>query len=199
MKTLPEKVRAVKQVYARLDKEIASFQKDSGLACISGCGECCKKADIEATPVEFLPLALQLLDEGRAESVYDELLQKQDSLCHVFRPFVTNFGGMCNEYPNRGLICRLFGFSARRDKEGRPELVTCKLLKTEREEHYQLALSNIKEGKKVPIMTEYYSRMASIDPSLNTFYPINTAMQKALEVVLHYYTYRKRRKPSTKK
>ena len=64
MKTLTGKVRAVKREYLKLDREIANFTRQSGLHCIKGCGECCKKPDIEATPLEFLPLALKLFDEG---------------------------------------------------------------------------------------------------------------------------------------
>jgi hypothetical protein len=41
--------------------------------------------------------------------------------------------------------------------------------------------------------------LVSVDPSLSDFYPINEAMAKAIEIVLHYYAYRKRRKPSPKK
>jgi Fe-S-cluster containining protein len=197
MKTLTGKIRAVQRVYMRLDREIAKLQSESGLHCLSGCGECCKKADIEATPLEFLPLALKLYDEGKAEQAYEEIKEKSDSLCYVFRPYVTNFGGMCVEYPYRGLICRLFGFTARLNKEGTKELVTCKLLKTQETEAYQRAITNIKNGKPVPIMSEFYTRLSVIDPSLNDFYPINQAMAKALEVVLHYYAYRRRRKPTS--
>ncbi|MFM9006423.1 MAG: YkgJ family cysteine cluster protein, partial [Flavobacteriales bacterium] len=99
MKSLPQKVTAVKRVYARLDKEIASVQQSSGLHCLSGCGECCKKPDIECTPLEFLPLALELFDAGKAEEAWVELNQNKQSLCYVFRPHVTNFGGLCNAYP----------------------------------------------------------------------------------------------------
>lgn len=194
MKTLPQKVNAVKKLYSRLDKEIASFQKDSGLHCLSGCGECCKKPDIEATPLEFLPFALQLFDEGKAEAALEEIEKKEDSLCYVFRPHVTNFGGLCNEYPNRGMICRLFGYAARRNKEGGAELVTCKLIKEQQEGNYTRTVNELKAGKKIPVMSEYYSQMAGIDHNLVDFYPINQAMVKALETVLHYYAYRKRKK-----
>ncbi|MBX7052320.1 MAG: YkgJ family cysteine cluster protein [Flavobacteriales bacterium] len=197
MNSLPAKVKAVKKVYERLDREIAQLQRESGLHCLSGCGECCKKADIEATPLEFLPLALQFFDEGRAEQVLEELNQSQDPLCYVFRPHVTNFGGLCNEYPNRGLICRLFGFTARRNKEGDAELVTCKLIKEHQQSLYETLIAEIKSGKKIPVMSEYYTRVTSIDPGLTQFYPINQAMAKAIETVLHYYAYRKRRKPKS--
>ena len=194
MKSLPEKVQAVKRVYARLDKEIDTMQQSSGLHCLSGCGECCKKPDIECTPLEFLPLALELYDEGRAEQAWEELQNQHNNLCYVFRPHVTNFGGLCNAYPNRGLICRLFGFTARTNKEGQRELVTCKFIKEDQAQAFIKVTEELKAGKKIPVMSEYYTRLTSIDPTLTEFYPINQAIQKALEVVTHYYAYRKRRK-----
>lgn len=193
MKTLTGKVRAVQRLFLRLDREIAKLQQESGLFCLSGCGECCKKPDIEATPLEFLPYALKVFDEGKAPAVYEELSASSSTLCHVFKPYVTNFGGLCNEYPTRGLICRLFGYSARINKEGQKELVTCKLLKEQRTEAYDQAVANIKAGKNVPVMSAYYTRLQSIDPQLAQFYPINEAMCKALEVVMQYYAYRRRR------
>jgi Fe-S-cluster containining protein len=196
MKSLPEKVTAVKRVYARLDKEIAAMQQASGLHCLSGCGECCKKPNIECTPLEFLPLALELYDDGRAEQAFEELQKQHNSLCYVFRPHVTNFGGLCNAYPNRGLICRLFGFTARTNKEGRRELVTCKFIKEEQAIAFSQVTEELKAGKKIPVMSEYYTRLTSIDPTLAELYPINQAIQKALEVVMHYYAYRRRKKRS---
>jgi uncharacterized protein len=195
MSTLPQKVKSVMRVYDRLDRDIAKFQDKSQLRCLNGCGECCKKPDIEAGIVEFLPLALDLYDRGIAESTLDELANKPDSLCHVFRPHITHFGGMCNAYPHRGLICRLFGFTARVNKDNQRELVTCKYIKTEQSEAFNNATAAIAKGENVPIMSEYYYRMQSIDPNLQGFYPINVAMAKAIEIVLHYYAYRKRRKP----
>ncbi|MFN8777479.1 MAG: YkgJ family cysteine cluster protein [Flavobacteriales bacterium] len=194
MKTLTGKVRAVRRVFLKLDREIATFQRDTRLHCLSGCGECCKKPDIEATPLEFLPLALSLYDEGKAESVLHEV-RSNTGVCHAFRPHITSFGGLCHVYPDRGLICRLFGFSARRDKEARPELVTCRLIKEQQAEAYEEARVMIAQGKHVPVMSNYYSLLSGIDPDLARFYPINEAMARALEVVLAYYAYRRRRRP----
>jgi Fe-S-cluster containining protein len=194
--TLPQKVRAIRRVYARLDADIERMQKASRLHCLSGCGECCKKPDIEATPVEFLPLALDYFDRGEAESVHEQL-GDSSTTCFVFRPHLTSFGGLCNAYPDRGLICRLFGFTARVNRLNQPELVTCKFIKSEQAKEFESWNTQMASGASVPIMTNYYSRMASIDPGLNTMMPINQAMRKALEVVMHYYAYRKRRKPRT--
>lgn len=198
MKTLTGKVRAVQRVFLKLDREIAAFQKETSLHCLSGCGECCKKPDIEATPLEFLPLALNIFDEGRAEEALDQL-KGNEGLCYAFRPHITSFGGLCDVYPDRGLICRLFGFSARRNKEGKPELVTCRFIKEEQKSFFDEANQKIARGKHVPVMSNYYSLMSAIDPELMSFYPINQAMAKALETTLAYYAYRKRRKPAMRK
>jgi uncharacterized protein len=197
MSTLPQKVKSVMRVYEQLDKDIAKFQSATQLHCLSGCGECCKKPDIEAGVIEFLPLALDLYDRGLAESTLAELSEKKDSICHVFRPHMTKFGGLCNAYPHRGLICRLFGFTARINKDEQKELVTCKYIKEEQSEHYRDAVDRIAQNEYVPVMSEYYYRMQSIDPGVQGFYPINEAMAKAIEMVLHYYAYRKRRKPKS--
>jgi hypothetical protein len=67
-------------------------------------------------------------------------------------------------------------------------------LKTQQADQYNQAIENIKAGKKIPVMSEFYTRLSSIDPSLANFYPINEAMKQAVMTVLHYYAYRRRRK-----
>ena len=57
---LVEKAKAVDLVLHELDEEIKKFQSWSLLGCALGCGKCCFKPDIEATPLEFLPLALKI-------------------------------------------------------------------------------------------------------------------------------------------
>ena len=192
MKSLPQKVQQVKKVYERLDAHIDRLQQTSGLRCISGCGQCCKKPDIEASPVEFLPMALDWFDQDIHWDQYEQLQTKTEPTCFVFRPHVTSFGGLCDAYPNRGLICRLFGYSARLNKEEQKELVTCKILKDEMPHEVSRASE---AGKELPVMIHYHSRMSSIDIQLNDRMPINLAMQKAIETVAAYYAYRKRRKP----
>jgi len=190
MVELEEKVRAVEQVFLNLDSEIARFQSTSTLHCKFGCGRCCTKADIEATVLEFLPFALFLYNEGKAEEWYERLKSTDSSICLIFNP--TQAGvGLCSEYVYRGLICRLFGYSARTNKHGVHELVTCSIIKTEQSEAYQKAEVTIESGGEVPVLSDYYMQLHGIDYLLTKdFYPINTAMLKAIETVLHYYAYR---------
>jgi hypothetical protein len=99
--------------------------------------------------------------------------------------------GLCSEYSYRGLICRLFGYSARTNKYNEPELITCQIIKTEQTELFENAVEEIGKGVKVPIMSQYYMQLQAVDFDLTReFYPINTAISKAIETVLHYYAYR---------
>ena len=98
---------------------------------------------------------------------------------------------MCSQYQHRGLICRLFGYSARTNKYGARELVTCQIIKTEQTENYEAARVKIEKGDPVPVMSQYYMRLHAIDPDLaQEFFPINEAIRRAIEVILHYYAYR---------
>lgn len=187
---LEEKVLAVERVFAGLDKAIAEFQKESGLSCKWGCGKCCFKADIEASALEFLPFALYLYRNNAAEQWLERLGRNESPVCLILNP-TQNAAGLCSEYPYRGLICRLFGYSARTNKYGRKELVTCQIIKTEQPEQFQDAEVAISAGKPVPVMSDYYMQLHAIDFRMaQEFFPINEAIKRAIQVILHYYAYR---------
>ncbi|HEY3429874.1 MAG TPA: YkgJ family cysteine cluster protein [Cyclobacteriaceae bacterium] len=188
--TMEERVQEVESVFKKLDQEIASFQSWSGLHCKFGCGKCCFKPDIEATILEFLPFAYHLYKNDQAFEWLEKLRSSDSSICLILNPTQSG-AGLCTEYAHRGLICRLFGYSARTNKYGDRELVTCQIIKTEQSSNYQLAVDTIKTGNDVPMMNQFYMQLHAIDMDLTRdFYPINIAIRKAIETVLHYYAYR---------
>ena len=71
--SIAHKVRSVERLFARLEIEINAFQKSSGLHCLAGCGKCCTKPDIDATPLEFLPYAFDLFLAGKADETLEKL------------------------------------------------------------------------------------------------------------------------------
>jgi uncharacterized protein len=188
--SLVEKVHAVEEVFRDLDEAISTFQSWSTLHCKFGCGKCCFKADIEATALEFLPFAHHLYLNDQATEWLDKISRSENPVCHILSPTQSG-AGLCSDYQYRGLICRLFGYSARTNKYGKKELVTCQIIKTEQESAFTTADLKIGENGSVPVMSNYYMQLHAIDPELaRDFYPINTAIKKALETVLHYYAYR---------
>lgn len=187
---LEEKVTAVEAVFEKLDREIATFQEGSGIHCKFGCGKCCYKADLEATPLEFLPFALYLYKNDLALEWFERLKNASSPLCLILNPTQSG-AGLCSEYKHRGLICRLFGYSARTNKYNQKEYVTCQVIKTEQHENYETASKKVEEGAAIPVMNQFYMQLHSIDMELTRdFYPINEAIRKAIEKVLSYYAYR---------
>lgn len=191
--TLLQKVQSVESLFNRLDKEILQFQSKSGIHCIAGCGKCCNKPDIEATVLEFLPLGHFFYKNGLADEKLSQLSVETSPICQLFTLQVLGkHGGMCNDYPHRGLICRLFGFSSGRNKYGNRTLITCKPIKNELPAKYKNALALMDQGGEMPSWSRYYQDLQDIDYNLSTeFYPINKAIKLAIEYVLQYYFYNK--------
>lgn len=187
------KVQRVEELFNRLEMEITAFKSETSLHCLTGCGKCCSKPDIDASPLEFLPWAFHLFLNGKAEEVLLELQHSSNSTCHIYRPLalLEEFNGSCSNYRYRGLICRLFGYAASRDKYGKLRLATCKIIKEDQVKNFNNTEEAISKGLYVPIFTDYYMQLAQIDYRLaTTMLPINDALKRAIEEVLQYYAYR---------
>jgi|TARA_R110002033_G_scaffold112351_2_gene157685 hypothetical protein len=191
--SMESRVKAVEALFAGLDLEIATFQSQTGLGCKAGCGKCCTHPDIDASPLEFLPWAFQLFLNGKAESTLEELRISESAICPLYRPLsvLDSTSGRCGDYKYRGLICRLFGYGASRDKMGELRLATCKIIKENQADLYENSKVAMKNGLYVPIFTDYYMNLNQIDFRMgNVILPINKAMKAAIEEVLQYYAYR---------
>jgi hypothetical protein len=191
--SIQQKVKAIEQLFNGLQKEINTFQLATKLHCNSGCGKCCNKADIDASPLEFLPWAYHTFLNGDASQTLDKLEQEESANCILYRPLSVHQqnSGQCSNYKYRGLICRLFGYGAGRDKVNKLRLATCKIIKEEQYKDFENAQIAISNGLYVPIFSDYYMQLNRIDFRMgNQILPINEAMKSALETVLHYYAYR---------
>lgn len=189
--TIERKVQLVEMLFYQLEEEGERFKKESRIGCVSGCGKCCTYPDIQASPLEFLPWAFHLFLNGEAENTLDNLKNNYASSCHIFKPTSLLGTGSCGEYKYRGLICRLFGSAASRDKYGNLRLSTCKIIKEGQADKFVTTEEAIAKGLPVPIYTEYYMQLNQIDYHLGQLMlPVNKALKVALEEVLHYYAYR---------
>ncbi len=175
--------------YDEISKEFSHFQVDSKLTCITGCGKCCFKPDIYCSPIELLPMALQLLKSGEAEKYLELSLSKQDERC-VFLNVSDerSFKASCSQYAFRPLVCRTFGVSARHFKNGKIDFSVCKTLKDNKPEEfnnliqYQENLNNV----KLPFIDLCKSRLVTLDPQfLDSEFPINKSLRIILEKILY--------------
>jgi hypothetical protein len=191
--TIESKVKLVEQLFEKLKIEIDHLQSESNLHCISGCGKCCTTPNIDASPLEFLPWAFHLFLNGKAEDTLRDLNHKTNSNCHLYRPLtiVDSNNGSCLNYIYRGLICRLFGYAASRDKYGKLRLITCKIIKENQQDNYLNTTEAISKGLYIPVFSNYYMNLFQIDNTIgNLMLPINQALKRAIEEVLNYYAYR---------
>ncbi|GMQ25805.1 hypothetical protein Aoki45_24870 [Algoriphagus sp. oki45] len=190
--SLVEKARAVQELFSELEEEAKTFHQEGGLGCLSGCGFCCSNPKVPASPLEFLPLAFDLESKGIADEIAKQLaMEEEPGSCVVYRKLSEDGKkGFCGNYSQRGLICRLFAASARRNqKSGKKELITCKPLKEERAEAYRIVSEKINDTMEIPMASQWYTRLSDIDDHLNQLYPINQAILLALELVLTYRFY----------
>ncbi|NCB39381.1 MAG: YkgJ family cysteine cluster protein [Erysipelotrichia bacterium] len=189
MISLYHKVQKVESLQKSVDKDTKVFKRHACIECESFCAECCRYNDVTATSLEFLPFAWHAYKLGLLEQWLEDLEKNESQQCIFLRQDADKWG--CKIYPVRGLICRLFGFSAITDKNGRPVYAACRILKQHRPETASRAGLYVVGGGKVPVISTYYRRLASIDPSTgNDFMPINQAIKKALEIVYFHCLYR---------
>lgn len=189
---LVEKSQLVVALFKELEEESKTFQREGGMGCISGCGFCCANPKIPASPLEFLPLAFNLYDKGLAEEIANQLaMEETPGNCIVYRSQKEDEKkGFCGNYQYRGLICRLFGTSIRKNnKTGLKELITCKILKEQKAENFIKVNEKINSGMEVPFAPAWYTQLNEIDENLSKQYPINQAILMALELVLRYKFY----------
>lgn len=172
----------LQNLYEEMGKTFRDFQTSSGLTCLSGCSECCLNPEVEATPLEMIPMALKIIELGLIDQIYQELENSEGLPCIVLK------NGKCSLYEQRPSLCRLFGASGFIDKNGKTSLSLCKLIKKDKP---QLAenLSSF-PPTETPIMANWSRILSTLHPELNkNRQQINVALKMALDQVALYLNY----------
>lgn len=190
MQRLKQLSLQVETVFADIGQSYAQYQRDRGLFCRSGCGECCLHPGIEATVLEMLPLAYSLVEQNEAERTLDALAEQQQDGCFFYqRHSADSKMGQCSVYQKRPGICRLFGAAGYNGREGEVQLSVCKNIKADHPVAYADTLIAL-ESDPPPMIRNGKEQIRQIDYELGGInYPINEAMRQALEKVLfeQYY------------
>jgi uncharacterized protein len=172
----------VLELYVQADAAVSRFSAASGLSCPSGCCSCCLSEKVEATTLEMLPLAFHLFRTRQAELVLKRLEKQQGSnRCILFRPERSDAdGGACSQYPCRALVCRLFGFAGSNDRNGRPRLAYCRIMKQQAPALSSQLLDNA-AVEHLPLFHDFGMAITTLHPHLGTSRrPINLAIREAL-------------------
>jgi uncharacterized protein len=184
-------VRSVEEVFRELDEHLALMALKSGMKCLHLCNACCRNAEIEASPIEFIPLAAALYQSGQVDQFLARLDKSDETeFCVLLSPDAWKMGNWaCTDYAKRGLVCRLFGYGYRLNKDGIPELVTCKVMK----ESIPEAVANARRQgydnpDEVPLFRNYSMQLFSIDSDLVIpQLPINKAIRLAIEKLYFHF------------
>jgi Fe-S-cluster containining protein len=179
-------ITKISDIYKKLDKTVTRFQSATTMYCPSGCAICCQNRWVETTILEMLPMGLEIYRRHREEAVLASIQEKenqQDTVCVLFiaDPLLRE-DSACSFYPWRPLLCRLFGFAVRKNKYGKHELSTCKIIKNRNPAMVQRAEIAVSHGLKVPVYQNAFMRIASLHPGMGYGrLPINQALSSALE------------------
>jgi len=120
------RIREIRKVYEVLEEKQKQFCSRFNIHCKGGCGKCCEHFNPDITEVEAEFLAYGLIVEGIDEQVLKllENLKEDSEYCPLYN-FEDN-EHHCSIYKWRPLVCRLFGATASKGKEGEPEFRKCK-------------------------------------------------------------------------
>jgi Fe-S-cluster containining protein len=186
--------REVESLLEELGSRAAAFARACGLACRAGCGDCCVNPAVECTPLEMLPAARALLEEGVAEAVRTRLSSPptpDEEAC----PFFERRGhaadgrvqGRCGRYAQRPVVCILFGAAARDDGHGGREVLACRVMKHDDPARVERANAVAKgmSASDATLASEAALVLTGICPRRGaTRVPLREALRMALEDVL---------------
>lgn len=178
-------IKTVLDAYHDVDRQIAALCRITDLRCPEGCGLCCENRQVESTIPEVLPLAREIYMQSQEEEIMESIRARtevDDPVCVLYRPEPLVQGkGRCGFYQTRPLLCRLFGFAARKNKYDKVEFAPCRIVKQEAPEvcrRVEMALSN---GVRPPVYQENFFKIAVLFPSMGFHrLPINKAIMEAL-------------------
>jgi uncharacterized protein len=189
---IDKSVRDVERLFVQVDKATSSFTNQSGIKCPSGCTKCCHGKNVSAAPLEFLPYAYHLYQQGTLEDRFWELKTSSPEACFLVEGQKEELNGRCTVYQYRGLICRLFGSAAMIIKEEKKSFSGCSILK---EQSLTLPAFEVAVQIAAPVYSDFYMQLRNIDNTYGSMMiPINMAILKSMEIV--YYNTRRKRKRS---
>lgn len=185
---MEELAARVMALYGQVDGAIAAFQAAVPLACPAGCGVCCTYPEVEATPLEMLPLAVELFRRGEGDLWLGRLEVAAGAgaeRCQFFAPDPldpSSGRGRCTVYPWRPALCRLFGFATVTGKYGAPELAACARHKEQVPEGVAAAIAALAEDPGcLPSFGAIAEQIIALDPGWGRDrLPINEAARIAL-------------------
>lgn len=176
-------------VHAEIDQQTEAFQRTTGIRCPDGCGACCHSPHVEASVIDVLPLAVELVERELTESVIDRIHERErsgDTRCVLFDVDPADpQRGRCSMYAWRPAVCRLFGFAGRRDADGQAQYSGCKIHREVMPATVAAAQQAVREGRiPLPLFSDLAGKVNAIaSDSRGRTQPINQSLREAMQRV----------------
>ncbi len=187
---LAERLESLAYLYHRADTAVEKFTVASGVSCPHACGSCCEGFVPDIMPLEAAYIATWLAgaDTNRA---YDLVASALSPRIHEDGRrgcplYADDTPYHCTVYEARPLVCRMFAFSATRNKKGEAAYSVCRL---------GVGVPGVRSasgarlleifGASPPVMADLGSELVAIDPdSVSGRASLPEALAKALGHVL---------------
>jgi Fe-S-cluster containining protein len=187
-----ELVDRLDAVYTELDRAQSEFKKASPFPCPDGCGTCCVDFEPDVLECEALYLAAWMIahQPERADAIlagsFVSPRPDPERGCFLFNP---DSPYHCTVYEGRCLICRLFGYTGDRGKDGLPRWKPCKFLPAESAGvgnsvgNRQYSASELESlfGAIPPVMGDITAQAVALDPDgAQSRKPLHEALPSAI-------------------
>ena len=187
-------ITALDAIYREIERQQAQWLASSRLSCVDGCGKCCVNFEPDVLESEALYLACFLLSnqEEKARTILDGSYvpprQNAEAGCFLFDEISPYH---CTVYGGRCCICRLFGYSGARGKDGTKRFKPCRFYGDDKKlaplTHREYTESELRAlfGDTPPAMSDIMEKVLALTPdSAGTTRPLRQALPDALRRIL---------------
>lgn len=170
----------IKEIYKEVDNKNTQFSKKYNIACSTTClGVCCKDKNVSVSPIDLIPLALDIIENGQEQEMLAKLKESKNEGCVFFK------NGRCSVYENRAMLCRGFGYSQLRDKNKKAVLSVCSEIS--KNYSHPIAKHNAHEALN---LVDSCTQIKQLKPEWGHLeLPFNQSLQFCLENILNSYYY----------
>jgi len=184
-----EILQGLEKIYETIESHQSKWKETSSITCPDGCGSCCVNFEPDLLESEALYLAAWML-ENQKERAYQIIADSftpsrnnPETGCILFNeesPY------HCSVYGGRCLICRLFGFSGDRAKDGTVRWKPCHFLPEKDLNNLVHRQYSEKELKSIfnaipPTMCDFMEQAMNLTPGhTGDTKPLRIALKEAL-------------------
>ena len=170
-----ERLSSIQNLYSNLESAQKKFSEVFHVHCKEGCGSCCEHFYPDITDLEAEYMAFGLIFQGKDQEVLNMIrsIKEEPKSCPLYR---NDSPYHCTVYGVRPLVCRLFGASVVKDKDGRLVFRNCRW--KDKQEINQDELES--QTENLVIMDTYGIQMEELQPEDPSTYPMLEALERAI-------------------